>query len=229
MIQLLYKLILTMSCVAMLTSCANRSSTVSDVEGKQSSIKTISISRTVKIVDEPFFQSPAMIWGGAIGGLIGAAIAGAISDAPTEPQKLKAFLEGSKIDVRAIVRSSLRNKLYKNGQSIRLVDAGAKADAEMQLHVALYGIHGATPFSITGMKPVLGVKAILVRPDKAIIWRGAQTIRAASSDQVASHTMDEYFAKPKLLSDGYASLSNIIADTLVTSFNKAGADGRIKW
>jgi len=92
-------------------------------------IRNIKINTNVHIVDKPFVQAPASVWGGAIGELVGGTIVGASS---TSEQRFVAFLEQNSIDLKKIFVRSFEKRLSADSP---IVLSQGHADAELEFHV----------------------------------------------------------------------------------------------
>lgn len=180
-------------------------------------IRSVSVKPYVTIVAKPFVQTAGQIWGGAIGGLIGAAIA---SEATPEGQ-LTALMDKGNVDLKSIVYKTFKEQLASSHTKIKL--AKKSADVSIQLQVLFYGIHPDGPFS-SAVEPMLEVGGQVFDSNGKHILNVGESLKFPSDEEVKSYEMEEYVAKPKLLADGFKSLSRIIANAMIQQLENPHAN-----
>ena len=170
--------------------------------------RSVSISKTVPLSPDLYYIGQGQAVSGTILGPFGAAIAAAAEQGPKG--QLKVAMQQASIDVRRIIRDRFKTDLTTAGIFPTIVEDGA--DAEIKLEVRMYGFVHA-PFS-TALKPVLGVRSVLVRKDGTVIWEKYDQVWTSNGD-TPTRPLPEYLEDPARIEDGFTQASKVVVGTFM--------------
>jgi hypothetical protein len=193
-----YVFCLVLTSILFLSGCSTPKAPPTPTRPLVAPLRVITIDPVVKIPEKPFVQMPSQVWGMAMLG------------------RYNILLRTGNVNLQTIVVDSFKKAILESPRKISISDS--PSEIKIQLEIVFYGIHGAGPFSLTSLEPMLGIQAYLNNPDGSLAWVNAEIIKFPTSAEVASHSMDEYVLDPKLLVAGYKSLADIIAKRIVDRF-----------
>lgn len=167
----------------------------------------IAINPVVVIADQPYFFGRTQTWA-MLGGGVGAAIAAV---ATSEPEKIKQYLEAEEIDVSSIVLEEFKRQI-KNRTDFadRIRDDGK---FQIQLEILMYGISVPSGFS-SDFKPVLSLRARLMDPEGAVIWKSFDWISPKNS-KTNGHSYDSYFDDPETFKTAFKSAAEVVVSMVL--------------
>lgn len=189
----------------LLNGCAPQTALTKPV---RESIRSVSISKDVKMPDEVYYQGPAQSVGAAFG-LIGAVIAQSAAEGPKA--QIKAAMGESKIDLGQIVRDQFSASIADARVFPSVVPE--RGDAEVRLEVRIYGL--AQPHGLTAqLKPMLGIMGTLARTDGSVLWQKYEFVTPVGLP-MPGNTLKEYLENPQLMRDGFIAAAKIVSEGLV--------------
>lgn len=176
-----------------LSACllANCQSTQPLKQNDRASISKVYVNSRVKMPEKPAVQTRGDVWAMALGGAIGGAIAGANMSKEDMTQQ---YLQAHKIQVDQMFRSDFTQHLNKSGLFI-VVDSPAKADAQIDLVVQMYGIgQNGNAFS-NKYRTVMCAQGTLTKKGGALAWKNFGYSLASDGKRPQS-TLDNLFKNP---------------------------------
>ena len=198
-------ILLTMLVAAFVTSCAGMGGAP-----EASTIDGIRVAPVVKITDKVYYNGPENNWGFAIGGLIGAAIA---SQAISEPERIKLYMESEHIDLPAIVRNQYLEALQRSPQFAGKIRDDAKN--QIELEIQMYGIAQKGAFS-SQYKPVLRVKARLYNAEGKVVWEKVDFV-ANLNGTTPGYAYKELFEAKGAMENAFTVAAHETVQSLVPS------------
>ncbi len=168
------------------------------------SVRSVSVSREVKLPDDMYYAGPGQS-AGMLFGPVGALIAAAAARGPKG--QLKAAMQARQIDLGQIVREQFEAGLTAAGIFPSVVETGG--DAEVRLEVCIFGFARPPGFS-GGLKPMLGVTGYLARSDGTVLWKRYEYVTNLS-DKTRAHSLEEYLRDPELIREAFEVASRLVA------------------
>lgn len=182
---------------------------------KRSQVMAISIQEEVDIVSVPVVRTPGKAWGRAVGGLIGVAIA-SLESTTNEGYYVK-FLKDNNIDLKAIVRDSIKRTLAEQRPDLQLVDDPAAPS--LKINIQQYGVVSNSKMSVSDVRPLLKVRLKLTA-DGLVLWAGGSVSRKEEGESNNVMSYDEFMKNPDKLKQSYIAIADQVAQALLVGINK---------
>lgn len=196
--------------LTLLTGCISKVALTKPI---RESMRSVSIKKDVRLLDDIYYYGQEQCAGAAFG-LLGAV---ATLEAAKEPKtRLKAAMQESQIDLGQIIGEQFATELVEANIFPSIVPEGG--DAEVRLEVLMFGFTLPTCFS-GKLKPVVGVMGSLVGKDGTVIWQKLENVSGLNG-QTPGNTLDEYLQNPKFIREAFSIAGKIVSDGLVKHMQK---------
>ena len=180
----------------------------------RASIHRVYVNSYVKMPVKPIVQTRGDVWAMALGGAIGGAIAGANMSKEDMAQQ---YLQTHNIRVDQMLRSDFSQHLKKTGM-FTVVDSPAKADAQIDLEVQVYGIgQNGNAFS-NKYRTFMNAKGTLSKKGGSPLWQNFGFSTAIDGDRPQS-TLDDLFKNPTTMRQHMQAVSQATSYNLVQKFS----------
>lgn len=174
-------------------------------------IRTVSVAPDVVLPDRMVFiglsQVMAMGLGAGLGGAVGGAIAG--GTASSRPAT-------TDYGLRQSLRQAIADEVQKTGRFS--VASSGGADAELRLTVVSYGFYSAG-FMRRQMRPILGVRAQLVRRGGKVVWDQSKGI-GPKGGRTPALFPEQIRDNPEVANNALRVAARIVAADLVATLRQ---------
>ncbi|MBC8402459.1 MAG: hypothetical protein H8E14_13300 [Candidatus Marinimicrobia bacterium] len=199
----IFSIIFVISYLFTITGCAG---SVALKQHTRASIKSVTISKDVRMPNEMFYQEIIEDYSGTLGANRPLAAERGRKDTK---KIIKGVMDKSDVDIKKTVINKFSHQL-KNSNLFDEVLTECDSCPIFSLSVSVFGFAGSS----NQLKPMLGITGMLTKPENSVLWKKYVYVSYYTKD-TPSHTLEEYFKEPELIREAFTLASEIVANDMI--------------